>query len=172
MSTDLGLRGRVALVTGGSKGLGLACAQAREGGRVAIASRAQANVDAALARLSGAMGVAANFADSAAALAAIDAVEAHLGPIDLLVNSAGAARRTPVDDLTSADWRAAMDAKYFTYVNAFELLVKRMAARGRGATREPISRSAVTYVTRTQSDASAPWENAFGKIRCGGYDDP
>ena len=131
---DLRLQGRVALVTGGSKGLGLACAQtlAAEGARVAISSREQANVDAALALLPGAFGVAADFADAAAALAAIDAVEAKLGPIDLLVNSAGAARRTPPDELTPADWRAAMDAKYFTYVNAFDPLVKRMAARGRG----------------------------------------
>ena len=131
---DLHLQDRIALVTGGSKGLGLACAQAlkAEGARVAIASRVQANVDAALALLPGAFGIAADFADPAAALAAIDAVEAALGPIDLLVNCAGAARRTPPDDLTPTDWRAAMDAKFFTYVNAFDPVVKRMAARGRG----------------------------------------
>jgi NAD(P)-dependent dehydrogenase (short-subunit alcohol dehydrogenase family) len=131
---DMQLQGRVALVTGGSKGLGLACAQALsgEGVRIAISSRVQANVDAALAILPGAFGIATDFADSAAALAAIDAVEAKLGPIDILINSAGAAKRTPPDDLTPADWRAAMDAKFFTYVNAFDPLVKRMAARGRG----------------------------------------
>jgi NAD(P)-dependent dehydrogenase (short-subunit alcohol dehydrogenase family) len=100
--------------------------------RIAISSRVQANVDAALAILPGAFGIATDFADSAAALAAIDAVEAKLGPIDILINSAGAAKRTPPDDLTPADWRAAMDAKFFTYVNAFDPLVKRMAARGRG----------------------------------------
>ena len=131
---DLNLKGRVALVTGGSKGLGLACAEAlaAEGARVAIASRDRTNLDAALAKLPGAFAIAADFADAAAALRAIDAVEAALGPIDLLVNSAGAARRTPPDELSAADWRAAMDAKYFTYVNAFDPLVKRMAARGRG----------------------------------------
>ena len=131
---DMRLQGKVALVTGGSKGLGLACAQAlaAEGARIAISSRSQANLDAALALLPGAFGVAADFADPAAALAAIDAVEAKLGAIDLLVNSAGAAKRTPPDDLTPADWRAAMDAKFFTYVNAFDPLVKRMAARGQG----------------------------------------
>jgi NAD(P)-dependent dehydrogenase (short-subunit alcohol dehydrogenase family) len=131
---DLGLQGRVALVTGGSKGIGLACAQtlAAEGARVAIASRDAANIEAAMAKIPDAMGVAADFADAGAALAAIDEIESELGPIDLLVNSAGAARRTPVDELTPAVWRAALDAKFFTYVNAFDPLSKRMAARGRG----------------------------------------
>jgi NAD(P)-dependent dehydrogenase (short-subunit alcohol dehydrogenase family) len=131
---DLALNGRVALVTGGSKGIGLAVAQAlaAEGVRVTVASRDPANVAAALAKLPGAEGVSADFADAALALAAIDEVERRLGPIDILVNSAGAARRTPADELTPADWRAAMDAKFFTYVNAFDPLSKRMAARGRG----------------------------------------
>ena len=131
---NLALNGRVALVTGGSKGIGRACAQTllAEGARVAIVSRDPANIAAALAKLPGAEGVAADFGDAASALAAIDEVERRLGAIDILVNSAGAARRTPADELTPADWRAAMDAKFFTYVNAFDPLSKRMGARGRG----------------------------------------
>ena len=131
---ELGLQGRVALVAGGSKGIGLACAKAllAEGARVAIASRQRANLDAALAKLPGALGIVADFADAAAALAAIEEAERRLGPIDALVNCAGAAKRTPVDELTPADWRAAMEAKFFPYVNAFDPMAKRMAARGRG----------------------------------------
>ena len=131
---NLALNGRVALVTGGSKGIGLACAKTllAEGARVAIVSRDPANIAAALAKLPGAEGVAADFGDAASALAAIDEVERRLGAIDILVNSAGAARRTPADELTPADWRAAMGAKFFTYVNAFDPLSKRMGARGRG----------------------------------------
>ncbi len=131
---DLGLQGRAAMVTGGSKGLGFACARTllAEGAKVAIASRDQVHIDNALAQLPGAFGIAVDFIDPAAALKAIDAVEAMLGPLDVLVNSAGAARRTPPDELGPDDWRAAMDAKFFSYVNAFDPVVKRMAARGRG----------------------------------------
>ena len=131
---DLGLQGRVALVTGGSKGLGLACAEMllAEGAKVAIVSRDQANLDKALAARPGAVGIAADLVDPAAALRALDAAEAALGPLDMLVNSAGAARRTPPDELGPADWRAAMDAKFFSYVHMFDPAVKRMAARGRG----------------------------------------
>ena len=131
---DLNLRGEVAFITGGSKGIGFACAAAlaAEGAKVAIGSRSQDNIDKALAKLPGAFGIAADMSDAAAAAAAIDAVESQFGPIDILVNSAGAARRTTPDELTPAVWRAAMDAKYFSYINAIDPLVKRMAKRGRG----------------------------------------
>ncbi len=112
---NLGLSDRVVLVTGASKGIGYACAVAfaAEGARVAIASRSRANLDAALAL--------------------VDSVEADLGPIDVLVNSAGAARRTLPDELDAATWHAAMDAKFFSYIHPLDIVVRRMAARGRGA---------------------------------------
>ncbi|MEA2758924.1 MAG: hypothetical protein QOH65_1537 [Methylobacteriaceae bacterium] len=62
----------------------------------------------------------------------IDAMEREIGPIDILVNSAGAAKRTPPDDLDPAAWRAAMDAKFFTYIHAIDPVIKRMASRGSG----------------------------------------
>ena len=131
---DLGLTGKTVLVTGGSKGIGLACAKAflAEGARVAIVSRAQANLDRAAAGLPGIVAIAADLTDAAAALSAVETAERQLGPIDVLVNSAGAARRTPADELTPAAWRAAMDAKFFSYVNVIDPVVKRMAARGTG----------------------------------------
>ena len=131
---DLGLTGKVVLVTGGSKGIGLACARGflAEGARVAIASRAAENVAAARAALGDALGIAADLTDAEQAAAMIEEVERRLGPIDVLVNSAGAARRTPPDDLTPAAWHAAMQAKYFTYIHAIDPTVKRMAARGAG----------------------------------------
>ena len=62
----------------------------------------------------------------------IDRVEAACGPIAILVNSAGAARRTPPPELTPAAWRAAFDAKFFSYINVIDPLVKRMGRRGAG----------------------------------------
>jgi NAD(P)-dependent dehydrogenase (short-subunit alcohol dehydrogenase family) len=131
---NLGLDGKIVLITGGSKGIGFACAQGflAEGARVAIGSRSADNVERAKADLPGAIGVAADCANAGAALAMIDEVEAQLGPIDILVNSAGAARRTPVSDLSPAIWREAFDAKFFSYLNVIDPLIKRMGARGTG----------------------------------------
>ena len=131
---DLGLTGKVVLITGGSKGIGLACARAfaAEGARVAICSRDQANLDRALADLNQAFGFAADLVDPEAAAALVQAVESRVGPVDVLVNSAGAAGRMAPEDLTPQAWRTAMDAKYFTTINVLDPLVKRMAARGHG----------------------------------------
>ena len=134
LSMELDLEGKVVLVTGGSKGIGLACASAfaAEGGRIAICSRSRDNVERACADLKDAFGVAADLAHAAAAGEMIDAVEDRLGPIDVLVNSAGAAKRTPPDNLTPAVWREAFDAKFFSYINVIDPMVKRMAKRGGG----------------------------------------
>jgi NAD(P)-dependent dehydrogenase (short-subunit alcohol dehydrogenase family) len=131
---ELGLKGKTVLVTGGSKGIGFACAVAfaAEGAKIALCSRSQENLDRACAELPGAAGFAADLADAAQAAAMVEAVEARLGPVDILVNSAGAARRTPPAELTPAAWRSAMDAKFFSYVNVADPLVKRMGQRGRG----------------------------------------
>ena len=102
---------------------------------MAIASRSEANLArarATLAPLGHVATVAADLVDRDAALGMVDRVERELGPIDVLVNSAGAARRTAPDELTPEAWRAAMDAKYFTYINVIDPVVKRMAARRRG----------------------------------------
>jgi NAD(P)-dependent dehydrogenase (short-subunit alcohol dehydrogenase family) len=132
---DLGLQEKVVLVTGGSKGIGLACARLfqAEGARIAITSRSQANIDHARATLKQAVfGVAADLIDPEAALRMIETVEREVGPVDVLVNSAGAAKRTPPDELTPAAWRTALDAKFFSYINVIDPLVKRMAHRGSG----------------------------------------
>ncbi|MDP3135987.1 MAG: SDR family oxidoreductase [Burkholderiaceae bacterium] len=136
---DLQLKDRHVLITGGSKGIGLACARQylAEGARVCIVSRSQANIDQAIERLRGegftAQGYAADLIDAQAAQRMVEEVEAAQGPIDILVNSAGAARRTPFNELTPKIWGEAMQAKFFTYINVIDPLVKRMAQRGRGA---------------------------------------
>ena len=131
---ELGLEGKVVFVTGGSKGIGLACASgfAKEGARIAICSRSREHIDAALAELPEAFGVVADLVDAVAAERAIETVEDRVGPIDILVNSAGAAKRTPPDELTPLAWREAFDAKFFSYINVIDPVVKRMAKRGSG----------------------------------------
>jgi NAD(P)-dependent dehydrogenase (short-subunit alcohol dehydrogenase family) len=131
---DLGLKGKTALVTGGSKGIGLACAKAlaSEGARVAICSRSRANVDAALAGLPGAFGLTADLRSADEAAKVVATVAQELGPLDILVTSAGAAVRTPPPDLSPAKWREAMDNKFFSYMNVIDPAVKKMAARGAG----------------------------------------
>ena len=136
---DLGLAGQVVVVTGASKGIGFACAQAfaREGARVALISRSRANLDAALARITEAkhrpVAFTADLVDAAQSARVIDEVEAALGPIDVLVNSAGAAKRYAPGDLTAQAWHDAMDAKFFSYIHPLDIVVRRMAARGRGS---------------------------------------
>jgi NAD(P)-dependent dehydrogenase (short-subunit alcohol dehydrogenase family) len=131
---ELGLKGKVVLVTGGSKGIGLACALgfAAEGARIAICSRSRENIDKASAEIREAFGVVADLVDAVAAERVIETVEDRLGPIDILVNSAGAAKRTPPDELSPAVWREAFDAKFFSYINVTDPMVKRMAKRGSG----------------------------------------
>jgi NAD(P)-dependent dehydrogenase (short-subunit alcohol dehydrogenase family) len=132
---DLGLKDKRVLITGGSKGIGFACAKAfiAEGARVALVSRFQENLDKAKKALAQAYVIAADLTDAATAGAMVERVEKEFGPIDVLVNSAGAAKRTDADELTPAAWRAGMDAKYFSYINVIDPLIKRMGKRGKGA---------------------------------------
>jgi NAD(P)-dependent dehydrogenase (short-subunit alcohol dehydrogenase family) len=138
---DLGLQDKHVLITGGSKGIGLACAQTflQEGARVTLVSRDPANLDKASATLRAAAPQAqvrthaADLRDAAQALAMLDAVEAAAGPVDVLVNSAGAAKRTPPVDLDAHAFHDAMQAKYFSYVHVMEPMARRMGARGAGA---------------------------------------
>ena len=136
---DLGLKGKIALVTGGSRGIGLACARllAREGAIVAIVSRSVQHLQTAKRALSGdGLDIAifeCDLRDPDAAARMVEQVEATTGPLDLLINSAGAARRYAPETLDAQAWHDTMDAKYFTTMHVLDPVVKRMAARGRGA---------------------------------------
>lgn len=137
---DLRLTDQHVLVTGGSRGIGLACALEflREGARVSIAGRSPEHLQAAQAQLLRETGAtvgafSADLTDALAALALVDAAEREGGPIDVLVNSAGAARMTPFAELDPAAWHAAMQAKFFSYIHVIDPLIKRMGARGHGA---------------------------------------
>ena len=139
---DLQLNDQHILITGGSKGIGLACASGflQEGARVSLVSRDLANLQEAeralrtqFAQTAGRISLhAADLRQPERAVAALDAAEQAFGPVDVLVNSAGAAKRTAPADLDAAAWHDAMEAKYFTYIHMLDPVVKRMAGRGRG----------------------------------------
>jgi NAD(P)-dependent dehydrogenase (short-subunit alcohol dehydrogenase family) len=131
---------RIVLVTGASRGIGLACAArfAQAGARVVGVSRSAERLAEAQGLLAGrglamAALIDADLQDPAAAAALVERVEQTLGPIDALVNSAGAARRFTLDELDPQRLQQAMQAKYFTYVNVLEPVLKRMTTRRAGA---------------------------------------
>ena len=108
-----GLSGKVALVTGGASGIGAGIARvlASRGARVAIGDldeRAAASVAAGLDGGSG-LGLRLDVTDRDSAGAAVDRVEALLGPVDVLVNNAGVSNVAPFLDITDQDWDRLMN---------------------------------------------------------------
>jgi 3-oxoacyl-[acyl-carrier protein] reductase len=146
---DLGLSGRVALVTGGSRGIGhaIAAGLAAEGARVAIAARDAARVREAAAGI-GAHGVVFDADDLEAVPAVIADVESALGVVDIYVANTGG---PPAGDdplgFTRAEWEAAHRTLVLSPMAFLERLLPGMRARGWGrvvavsssAAREPIA---------------------------------
>jgi NAD(P)-dependent dehydrogenase (short-subunit alcohol dehydrogenase family) len=136
---ELNLNGKIVLITGGSKGIGFACARmfAREGAQVAIASRSQSNLETARQLLEkeglNVIAVRADFSQAKDADAAAKVVEKELGPIDILINSAGAAKRRSIDAYDAEAWQEGMNAKYFPYVFAMDAVRAGMVERKRGS---------------------------------------
>src|SRR6201988_3135263 len=132
---ELGLRGKKALVTGASKGIGRACAEvlAEEGCDVVLVSRTASDLEAARAAIVAKHNVAVRFypldlSDSRN----VDRLAAECAETDLLVNNAGAIPGGDIAQIDEARWRTAWDLKVFGYINMTRRFYALMAARKQG----------------------------------------
>jgi gluconate 5-dehydrogenase len=132
------LAGRTALITGSSRGIGFAVAQAltAAGARVILNGRTEATLtEAAQAlRASGASVERVRFdvTDPKQVTPAIDSIEASLGPIDILVNNAGIQRRAPLEQFNDEDWRELMATNLDSVFYVSKAVARHMIARRRG----------------------------------------
>jgi 3-oxoacyl-[acyl-carrier protein] reductase len=138
---DLGLTDKIALVTGSSKGLGLASARAlvAEGCRVCICARgeeklaeAAIEVEAAAKKPGMVAAVQADVSTAAGVELVIARTVEAFGGLDILVNNVGRAGGTDIVATTDAEWQAALDDTLFPAIRASRLVVPHMKARGGG----------------------------------------
>ena len=147
MTNDDGrLAGKVAIITGASRGIGeaLAVAFAREGAAVAVAARTE---DASESRLPGtihdvaeriadaggrALAVRCDVAKEDDRVALVETVRATLGPIDILVNNAAAFGAAPLLDMRLERYRVCYEVNVFAPYRLMQLVVPEMVERGRG----------------------------------------
>ena len=132
------LDGRVALVTGSSRGIGLAIAEVlvEAGATVVLNARGKAELEAARDRLAAAGGkvhaYAFDVADPAAVEAHVARIEAEVGPVDILFNNAGIQRRVPFVDIPAETWREVMAINLDAVFFVGQAVARRMVKRGRG----------------------------------------
>ena len=150
---DLGLRGKTALVTGASEGLGRAIARklGEEGVRVAICARTESTLKAAAAEIASATGVEvvpipADLRTLAGCEGFVAEAAQRLGGVDILVNNAGASAFGPFVDLPDEAFVDAINGKLLGYVRCARAAIPHMRRRGGGT---------IVNVTGTTQEAIA-----------------
>jgi NAD(P)-dependent dehydrogenase (short-subunit alcohol dehydrogenase family) len=159
---ELGLKGKVAAITGGTEGIGRASAQrlAREGARVAICARHADKVQQAadeIAKLgTDVLGVAADVSKADEVERFINAVIQRFGRIDILVNNAGTSMAKPFDAVDDGTWQSDLDLKLYGAIRCARLSIPHMKRQGGGRIinittvggKQPGANSLPTTVTR------------------------
>lgn len=138
---DLGLAGHVAIVTGSSRGLGLASARAlvSEGCAVVVCARGEQALNAAAVELAGlgsrerVLAVCADVSSVAGIEQVVARTVATFGGIDILVNNVGLARGSTLVETADEAWQEAIDQTLFPAIRASRLVVPHMRRRGGGA---------------------------------------
>jgi 3-oxoacyl-[acyl-carrier protein] reductase len=135
---DLELTGKVAVVTGSSRGLGLAAARAlvAEGCRVTLCARGGDALDRAAATLTAVPGqvlaVQADVSTAAGASDVIDRTVAHFGRLDIVVNNVGKAGGGDIVATSDAEWQSALDQTLFPAIRVSRLAVPHLRRAGGG----------------------------------------
>ena len=159
---DLGLRGKVAVVTGGTEGIGRATALklAQEGAKVAICARGAALLEKTADEIRKAGGevlaVAADMSKTADIERFINAVTTRFGRLDILVNNAGTSARGKFLEVDDVTWRADLELKLFGAIRCTRLAVPHMKQQGGGriinltisSAKQPGAQSMPTSVSR------------------------
>jgi 3-oxoacyl-[acyl-carrier protein] reductase len=139
---DLGLADKIAVVTGASRGLGLAVADAlvREGCFLAICARGETRLDEAARELRGIAGsddrvlaVAADVSTERGVAEVVQRTVQTFGGMDILVNNVGLAKGAGLEDTSDAEWRDAFDQTLFPAIRMSRRAAPLMRARGGGA---------------------------------------
>ena len=137
---DLGLKGKVAIITGGSHGIGRGAAEAmaKEGARVALAARDQADLDRVAEEISQAtgaevIGISTDVTDEAQVKALVAKVVDRWGTVNILVNNAGTGNANRFDDVTNDVLMNDLQIKVFGAMYCMRAVLPHMKAAGGGA---------------------------------------
>lgn len=163
---DLGLNGRNVFITGGSKGIGKACALlfAREGANVSITARTMSTLEEAAAEIAGAgqgtvTALAGDMTSWEDVERVVDEAIDAMGGIDVLVTCAGSSPGGLIEELTEDDWASSMNLKFMGYVRAMKAVLPHMRERGSGS---------VVLVVGNDGVKPTFWETTAGAANAAG----